>query len=75
MKKGRASKQAMEIFSRAQTATARERELIKSVADPDAIAPMLGGVKVNVPGLQTLQRDMKKNKKQAAKKKQRHTPE
>eukprot|EP00958_Prasinococcus_capsulatus_P008112 scaffold766_cov560-Prasinococcus_capsulatus_cf.AAC.3 len=73
MKKGRASRQAMEIFSRAQNCTPRERELIKSVADADAIAPMLGSVKVNLPGLQKLQQDIKKSKKQKAVKKQSGT--
>lgn len=50
-KRGKASKQAIEVFSRARETPAPHRGLMKGVTDNECVAVMIGDVKVSVAGL------------------------
>jgi len=71
LKKGKACKTAVEVFSRIPSKSSseeREKGLIKSVTDPNNVAVMVGGVKISAPGLakasKSLKGKSKKGKKQ-----------
>ena len=55
--------QAVELLSRAQDATAREKELLKQVSETETIAAMIGNVKLAMPGLSKLVTEQRKGKK------------
>ncbi|KAI9257286.1 hypothetical protein BDA99DRAFT_441428 [Phascolomyces articulosus] len=61
LKRGKAIKQAHSVFVNLNDATAREKELIKSVPDTEAINAMMSKVKVSAPNLEASKR--KKGKK------------
>lgn len=61
LKRGKALKQAQSVFLNSSEATAREKELIKSVPDMEAINAMMSKVKVSAPNLEASKR--KKGKK------------
>ena len=73
LKKGKAVRQAVELFlgsssSGGPSATgtaARERELTKSLGDTELISVMPGAAKLSMPGMQKVQRQIKKNKRDA----------
>lgn len=50
-KRGKASKQAIEVFSRGQSTPAPHKALMKGVTDNEMVAAMIGDVKVSVAGL------------------------
>ena len=50
-KRGKASKQAIEVFSRGQSTPAPHKVLMKGVTDNEMVAAMIGDVKVSVAGL------------------------
>ncbi|KAJ8661496.1 hypothetical protein O0I10_002762 [Lichtheimia ornata] len=61
LKRGKALKQAQSVFLNSSESTAREKELIKSVPDMEAINTMMSKVKVSAPNLEASKR--KKGKK------------
>uniref|UniRef100_A0A7S2HPI5 NFACT protein C-terminal domain-containing protein n=1 Tax=Octactis speculum TaxID=3111310 RepID=A0A7S2HPI5_9STRA len=50
-KKGRAGKQALDVFTRMKECSPRERDLIKFVSDNELVQTIIGEVKVSTPGL------------------------
>ena len=62
-KKGKAAKQALEIFLKNRDATSVEKVHMKSLGDPEMVAIMIGDVKLSTPGLQGLQRAKKEQRK------------
>lgn len=54
--------QAVELLSRAQDATAREKELLKQVSETEVISAMIGNVKLAMPGLSKLVTEQRKGK-------------
>lgn len=50
-KRGKASKQAIEVFSRSKDTPASQKSLMKGVTDNECVAAMIGDVKVAVAGL------------------------
>jgi len=65
LKKGKASKTAVELFTRAQGKSSlekREKGLIKSVTDPNNVTVMVGGVKISAPGVAQATKSLKKGK-------------
>lgn len=62
-KKGKAAKQAIEVFLKNRDLTQVERVHLKSLGDPEMVAIMVGDVKLSTPGLQGLQRAKKEQKK------------
>lgn len=56
LKRGKAVKQAQSVFFHLSDATPREKELIKSVPDMEAINTMMGKVKVSAPNLEASKR-------------------
>ncbi|KAH6833059.1 zinc knuckle family protein [Perilla frutescens var. hirtella] len=67
LKKGKAAKTAMNLFSHMGEATSREKELMKACTDPELVAAILGNVKVSAAGLTQLKQKQKKTKKAANK--------
>ncbi|KAL3641867.1 hypothetical protein CASFOL_012682 [Castilleja foliolosa] len=67
MKKGKAAKTAMNLFSHTAEATIREKELMKVCTDPELVAAIVGNVKVSAAGLTQLKQKQKKTKKAANK--------
>jgi len=65
MKKGRASKQAVELF--AKSATRREKDVMMTVTDPQNVAVMMGEVKVSAPGLEKVKAAKRRASKQVSK--------
>ncbi|CAH9129561.1 unnamed protein product [Cuscuta epithymum] len=63
VKKGKAAKTAMNLFSQMPEATSRERELMKACTDPELVAAIIGNVKITSAGLTQLKQKQKKNKK------------
>ncbi|CAM9562448.1 unnamed protein product [Sphacelaria rigidula] len=67
-KRGKASKQAIEVFSRAKDCPAPHKPLMKGVTDNECVQAIIGDVKVSVAGLaQATQAKKKANKQQAQK--------
>ncbi|KAK6146252.1 hypothetical protein DH2020_020121 [Rehmannia glutinosa] len=63
LKKGKAAKQAMNLFSHMAEATSREKELMKACTDNELVAAIIGNVKVSAAGLTQLKQKQKKTKK------------
>jgi hypothetical protein len=68
LKKGKATKQAMELLVRGGDVAPRERDLMRAVPDAEAVSVMVGTVKISAAGLQQLKAATKAAKKKAAKK-------
>lgn len=65
VKKGKAAKTAMNLFSHMSEATNREKELMKACTDPELVASIVGNVKITAAGLTQLKQKQKKGKKSA----------
>ncbi|XP_075476557.1 uncharacterized protein LOC142517924 [Primulina tabacum] len=63
LKKGKAAKTAMTLFSHMPEASSREKELMKACTDPELVAAMMGNSKVSAAGLTQLKQKQKKIKK------------
>ena len=68
LKKGKASKQALELFLRSQPGhssgtAAREKELLRAIPEAEMIAAMIGNARLDMPGMTALKKAMKKGKK------------
>jgi len=63
-KKGKAAKEALDIFGRVNEATSREKELIRAVTDTEAVSGMVGPVQISMPGLAAAKAAQRKAKKQ-----------
>lgn len=63
LKRGKAVKQAQSVFFNLNDATAREKELIKSVPEMEGINTMMGKVKVSAPNLEASKRKKGGNRK------------
>ncbi|KFK26625.1 hypothetical protein AALP_AA8G273100 [Arabis alpina] len=63
MKKGKAAKTAMNLFTHMSEATVREKELMKACTDPELMAALVGNVKITAAGLTQLKQKQKKGKK------------
>ncbi|XP_073118460.1 uncharacterized protein [Henckelia pumila] len=63
LKKGKAAKTAMTLFSHMSEASSREKELMKACTDPELVAAMMGNSKVSAAGLTQLKQKQKKIKK------------
>ncbi|CAM9943324.1 unnamed protein product, partial [Ectocarpus sp. 12 AP-2014] len=50
-KRGKASKQAIEVFSRSRDTPASQKGLMKGITDNECVAAMIGDVKVAAAGL------------------------
>ena len=61
-KKGKAAKQAVDVFTRMKECTPTEKALMRALTDPEMVAIMIGDVKLSMPGLYQVQRH-KKGKK------------
>lgn len=66
-KKGKAAKQAVEIFMNSKDCSNNEKTLIKGLTDPEMVAIMIGDVKLSVPGLYSTLKNKKVEKKKSAK--------
>ena len=62
-KKGKAAKQALEVFLRSRDLSQVEKVHMKSLTDPEMVAIMIGDVKLSTPGLHSLQKAKKVQKK------------
>ena len=58
-KKGKACKQAMELFMNSRDCNETEKQLMKGLTDPELVAIMIGDVKISTPGLQQMKRTKK----------------
>ncbi|KAL1359000.1 uncharacterized protein [Arachis hypogaea] len=67
LKKGKAAKTAMNLFSHMSEATSREKELMKACTDPELVAAFIGNVKISAAGLTQLKQKQKKGKKSSKK--------
>ncbi|KAJ0232409.1 Uncharacterized protein HA466_0290590 [Hirschfeldia incana] len=63
MKKGKAAKTAMNLFTHMSEASVREKELMKACTDPELMAALVGNVKITAAGLTQLKQKQKKGKK------------
>nr|XP_027115848.1 nuclear export mediator factor Nemf-like [Coffea arabica] len=63
VKKGKAAKTAMNLFSHMPEAINREKELMKACTEPELVAAIIGNVKVTAAGLTQMQQKQKKSKK------------
>ena len=62
-KKGKAGKQAMEVFTRAKDCTPREKDIMKFITDNECVIAILGDVKVSTPGMHALHAAKRSTKK------------
>jgi predicted ribosome quality control (RQC) complex YloA/Tae2 family protein len=62
VKKGKASHQAVEIFSRMPQATPRERDVLRQVLDHELINTMPSNVKLSLPGVNNIAKTVAKAK-------------
>ena len=62
-KKGKATKQCMEIFSKMKDVTQKEKDALREITDAVLTATIIGGVKISTPGLQKIMQGKKKSKK------------
>ncbi|XP_068333314.1 uncharacterized protein [Pyrus communis] len=67
VKRGKAAKTAMNLFSHRPEATVREKELMKACTDPELVAAIIGNVKITSAGLTQLKQKQKKVKKSSSK--------
>jgi len=58
-KKGKAAKQALEVFSRSKECSVSEKTLLKGLTDPEMVAILIGDVKVSTPGITAVKKQMK----------------
>lgn len=63
VKRGKAAKTAMNLFSHMPEAMSREKELMKACTDPELVAAIMGNVKITSAGLTQLKQKQKKSKK------------
>ncbi|KAJ8573970.1 hypothetical protein K7X08_010481 [Anisodus acutangulus] len=63
IKRGKAAKTAMNLFSHMPEAMSREKELMKACTDPELVAAIIGNVKITSAGLTQLKQKQKKSKK------------
>ncbi|KAL9364890.1 hypothetical protein Peur_042763 [Populus x canadensis] len=63
VKKGKAARTAMNLFSHMPEATSREKELMKACTEPELVAAIVGNVKITAAGLTQLKQKQKKVKK------------
>lgn len=63
VKKGKAAKTAMNLFSHMPEAINREKELMKACTEAELVAGIIGNVKVTAAGLTQMQQKQKKSKK------------
>lgn len=67
LKKGKAARQAIELLTRGSDVPPRERDVLRTVPEMEAINALVGpGVKLSMPGLQKLKADDKKTRKARA---------
>lgn len=66
LKKGKATRAALEALTRGGETLPRERDLMRAVPEADGVNAMVGTVKISLPGLQKLKADSKKARKAAA---------
>ena len=59
LKKGKACKQAMDLFISNRESNDTEKILMKGLTDPEMVAIMIGDVKISTPGLQQMKRTKK----------------
>ncbi len=57
-------KQCVEVFLHNKEGNINEKTLVKALNDPEMIAVMMSDVKISVPGMQKIQREQKKAKKE-----------
>ena len=62
-----AAKSVVELFVRSSETTAREKEVMKAVQDPELVAAMMGNVKVSAPGVTKMMQTRRKGLKMRAK--------
>ena len=55
--------QAADLLARAQDATAREKDLLKSVPETEVISAMIGNVNLDMPGLSKMVTEQRKGRK------------
>ncbi|XP_058084254.1 uncharacterized protein LOC131231908 [Magnolia sinica] len=63
VKRGKAAKTALNLFSHMPEATNREKELMKACTDPELVAAIIGNVRITAAGLTQLKQKQKKGKK------------
>lgn len=68
-KKGKAAKQAIEVFLKNKDISNSEKSAIKALADPEMVAILIGNVKLSTPGLQQVQKAQRGQKKASSKSK------
>jgi hypothetical protein len=56
------AEQALELLTRGSDVPPREKELIKSIPEMEAINMMVGNVRLSVPGLQKLKTEQRRQK-------------
>lgn len=66
-KKGKACKQAVDVFLKHKDISATEKSLIKALTDPEMVAIMIGDVKLSTPGLHQVQKVQRLQKKRETK--------
>ena len=62
-KKGKAAKQAMEVFARHRDVTTAEKTLMRALTDAELVSSMIGEVRLSTPGLHQLQKVQRGQKK------------
>ena len=63
IKKGKATKTAVELFMRSRECSPVQHGLLKGLSDTEMVAIMIGDVKISMPGLQLVKRQIKSSKK------------
>lgn len=63
IKKGKAVKTAVDLFSRSREASSVEQQAMKALTDPELVGCMIGEVKLSMPGLQQQKQQLKSQKK------------
>eukprot|EP00742_Colponemidia_sp_Colp-10_P006806 GILJ01007293.1.p1 GENE.GILJ01007293.1~~GILJ01007293.1.p1 ORF type:complete len:963 (-),score=268.38 GILJ01007293.1:280-3018(-) len=67
LKKGKAAKMAVQVFSSFAEISVREKELVKNMDDTELIQTMMGNVKLSTPGLLKMKTQNKSDKKRERK--------
>jgi hypothetical protein len=62
-KKGKAAKQAIDVFSKNKEMSSVEKSLMRALTDPEMVAIMIGEVKLSTPGLHQVQKVQRGQKK------------
>ena len=63
IKKGKATKTCVELFMRSRECSPVQHGLLKGLSDTEMVAIMIGDVKISMPGLQLVKRQIKSSKK------------